>query len=233
MNAGPKTLAALKMLAAGREIRHVQELTSFTSEEVRAIADANGYPDLDKLAKAVNDLNVSLAQRDALPTRDHPVPPRPSPPPAPARPAEAPAAGGALNGGARPTPPQDAITVDALARACGRSEHKRTQNLGTKLTELAEKITAALRGEREIAEAKAKRDQERAAALAEIKRLEKALAEARAKATAAGAPGGIRGGARTCEVCGDQLANPQALGAHKRHKHGIRSSNPKTRSASA
>lgn len=126
-----------------------------------------------------------------------------------------------------------APSIDELIRACARSDFKRTQALGVKLAQVAEKARAALRAERETAEVKAKRERERTAAVAEIKRLEKALAEARAKATAAGRPGGTRGGERICEECGRQLANGQALGAHKRHTHGIRSSSPKTRSASA
>lgn len=222
------SLTVLKLLAKGRPPTFVAKATGLSEPFVERFATEHGWPDQVKISAAID--NLLGAERTAeIPVRA-PVPSRP----APTRPAStpgvpSPAPGGTPNGTTstqRHDPP--AFTVDELARACRRSEHKRTQALGPKLTELAERITTALRAERETAEAKAKRDAERAAALAEIKRLEQALAEARAKATAAGAPGGVRGGARTCEICGHELANPQALGAHKRHKHNIRSANPKT-----
>lgn len=117
-----------------------------------------------------------------------------------------------------------APSIDELIRACARSEYKRTQALGVKLAETAEKARAALRSEREAAEIKAARSKEIAAARAEVERLEKALAEAKAKAVAAGAPGGARGGPHNCPECGQQLATGQALGAHRARKHGYRRS---------
>lgn len=121
-----------------------------------------------------------------------------------------------------PAPP--APSIDELIRACARSEYKRTQSLGVKLAELSEKARAALRSERESAEVKAARSKEIAAAQAEVKRLEAALKAARAKASAAGAPGGARGGPHICPECDHELANAQALGAHRAHKHGFRRS---------
>lgn len=215
-------LAVLKLLVKGRPPAFVAEATGLTQPRVQAIADANGWPNREKLADALTDLMLDEMSGQTIPARaPDPTPPpsRPALKPATSTPpAHAPVPGGTLNGSTAAAP-----TVEHLAAACKRSESKRTQALGVKLGDLAGKVTAALRDERLSAEAKAKRAEERTAAQAEVKRLEKALAEARAKAVAAGAPGGIRPGARTCEVCGDQLANAQALGAHKRHKHGIAS----------
>lgn len=118
--------------------------------------------------------------------------------------------------------PSPAPSIDELIRACARSEYKRTQGLGVKLAELAEKARAALRTEREAAEAKAARSKEVAAAQAEVKRLEKELAAAKAKAVAAGGSGGARGGPRPCPECGHEFATGQALGAHRAQKHGYR-----------
>lgn len=117
-----------------------------------------------------------------------------------------------------------APSIDDLIRACARSEYKRTQALGVKLAQTAEKARAALRTELEAAEAKAARSAAVAAARAEVKRLEKALAEAKAKAVAAGAPGGARGGPIPCPTCDREFASPQALGAHRSRLHGYRTS---------
>jgi hypothetical protein len=112
--------------------------------------------------------------------------------------------------------------IDDLVRACARSEYKRTQTLGVKLADIAEKARTALRAEREAAEAKAARSKEVAAAQAEVKRLEMALAEAKKKAVAAGAPGGARSGPHNCPECDQGFGSAQALGAHRARKHGYR-----------
>lgn len=119
----------------------------------------------------------------------------------------------------------EAPAVDELIRACARSDSKRTQALGVKLADLAEKARAALRTEREAAEAKAARSKEVAAAQAEVKRLEKLLADAKAKAVAAGASGGARGGPCICPECEQGFSSAQALGAHRSRKHGYRRAN--------
>lgn len=199
-------LTALKHLAAGRSIPFTATAAGLDTATVDAYATAAGYP---------NTVRVKARIAELLAAGDTPIPVR-APEAAPRlRPVPAPPATRAA------TPGPSALTVDELVRACRRSEFKRTQSLGVKLTELAEKITAALRAERETAEDKARRAAEREAAQAEVKRLEKALTAARANAVAAGAPGGVRGGERICSVCDAHLANGQALGAHKRHKHGI------------
>lgn len=213
------TLATVKLLAKGHPVSVVAAAVGAKPAEVSEVGGANGMPDKELLRAAAKRLSAEL--QDTIPATElAPFPPasRPTARSAHPAPTTGPASGGTYNGAPTPRP---ALTVEELARACKRSEHKRTQALGVKLTELAERITTALRSEREAAEMKAKRSEELAAAQAEVKRLTKALAEAKAKATAAGAPGGVRGGARECPECGKQLANPQALGAHKRHTHGI------------
>lgn len=231
------TLTILKLLAKGRTPAFVAEAVSVHADTVHRVGREHGWPDESLLLASLQRLTAAAGE--TIPTREpapHPVAKtpqlqmsRPVAKPAQPRPALGPAPGGTPNGA--PVSPRPELTVDELVRACRRSESKRTQALGPKLAELADRITTALRNERETAEDKARRAAEREAAQAEVKRLEKALAEARAKAVAAGAPGGVRGGARECDVCGEHLKNPQALGAHKRHKHGIPGT-PKTRSSS-
>lgn len=208
MSAGPKTLAALKMLAAGRPIAYVQATTGMPTANVEAIATANGYPDLDRLAANANALTAKLAQRDALPERAPavvtPLPSRPSPPAAP-RPA-LPVAGG--------TPP--APSADELVRACRRSEFKRTQALGPKLAELVERITTALRTEREAAEMKTKQAEEIATKKAAVDKLTKQLAAAKAALAAVDPGSALEFG---CDVCGDSFATSSGRARHTTRKH--------------
>lgn len=205
----------MKLLAAGRPLPFVAAATGLSGDAVSEIGGEHGWPDRDRLRDAARVLTVQCADR--IPERAHTPPPsRPVSTPAAPQPA-LPVPGGTLNGtGAG----NGLFTVGELVRACRRSEHKRTQALGPKLTDLAEKIAAALRAEREGAEIKAQQSAKRVAAQAEVKRLTKALAEAKARAVAAGAPGGSRGGPRPCPECGTQLASAQALGLHNRHQHG-------------
>lgn len=247
-------LAVLKLLAKGRSPQFVSEaVPDLTLGQVEAIAAKYGWPDQQKVQWAVdeltNDSSPRLPKREpgdvALAFTSTPPPPtsRPAPRPAsseatrpasapagdgPRMPATSPGSGGTQNGVMR-EPPMP--TVEELVRACRRSEYKRTQNLGVKLAELADRIVATLREERESSERKALRALEIAAAQAEVKRLEAELAAARAKAVKAGASGGARLGPTPCPECGAELTSPQALGAHRRHKHGIQST--RTRSASA
>lgn len=203
-------LTVLKHLAAGRSVPFTATATGLPVPAVNLFATAAGYPDIDRVQARIAEL---LAAGDTpIPVRAPEAAPRLRPVPAPPDPQRERAHPAA-------TPP--APTLEELVRACRRSEFKRTQSLGVKLAELVEKVTGALVAERESAEVKARRAAEREAAQAEVKRLEKALAAARAKAVAAGAPGGTRGGERTCPVCDAGFPSPQALGAHKRHKHGI------------
>lgn len=216
-------LAILKLLDKGRPPAFIARATDVPEGMIQALADGLGWPALDHQTIHTEIAGLELEMRGAIPTRQpDTLTSRPAPravaTTAPRSPV-APVPGGTLNG----APARPAFAVDELVRACARSGHKRTQGLGVKLAELAEKITAALRAERQAAEAKAKRSEELLAAQAEVKRLTQALSAARAKATAAGAPGGARGGPHTCPVCEMELANSQALGAHKRHKHGIAS----------
>ncbi len=118
-----------------------------------------------------------------------------------------------------PAPPQPGLSVDNLAQACLRSANKRTQAMGPKLLELAEKARTALRREREAAEAKAKQSEEFAAKKAAVDRLAKQLAAAKAelrkvKPAAGGSPDGF-----PCEHCDDSFPTSQGRAAHTTRKH--------------
>lgn len=92
-----------------------------------------------------------------------------------------------------------------------RSEHKRTQALGVKLTELAERDTA---------EAKAKQAEEFTAKKAQVDRLAKQLADARA-ALRELKPTGVTQAALdfACAECGDLFSTSQGRGMHVFRKH--------------
>lgn len=224
MSAGPKTLAALKMLAAGRPIAYVQATTGMPTANVEAIANANGYPDLDRLAANANALTAQLAQRDALvdraPATVTPLTSRPPQRPAPQRPATTPAAGGTPEVSKQaPASLAYESSVNELVRACRRSDLKRTQALGPKLAELAElaeRIITALRTEREAAEMKTKQAEEIAAKKAAVDKLTKALAAAKAD-LAALSPGAAL--EFVCEVCGDSFSTSSGRARHTTRKH--------------
>lgn len=207
-------LTVLKLLGIGRSLAFAATAAGLDLAAVTRFATAAGYPDEAVMKARVEEL-LSEAQVPIPMREPEAAPPVETTPRVALRPVPSPAP----SASSKSTAP--APTLEELVRACRRSEFKRTQSLGVKLADLAEKVTAALHAERESAEDKAQRAAEREAAQAEVKRLEKALAAARAKAVAAGAPGGTRGGERTCPVCDAGFPSPQALGAHKRHKHGI------------
>lgn len=223
MTTTAQDITVLKLYANGRPADFIATATQLPINRVQAIATEHGWPDQAKMAEALAELTREAAPR--VPVREDDTRTlRVVADPIPAAVSTPAVRRDQGTTAARPTPAPPAApgpSVDELVRACARSESKRTQARGVKLAALVDDIRAALRAERETAEAKAAREKARAAAVAEVKRLEKALAEARAKAVAAGAPGGERGGPRPCPECGDQLASPQALGAHRRHKHGI------------
>lgn len=122
-------------------------------------------------------------------------------------------------------PPQQpqAVTVAQLAAACRRSEYKRTQALGGRLTELADRIRDALRTEREAAEAKAVKAEAFAKAKADVDRLARELKAARA-ALKGLKPSGVTEAALSfaCDECGESFGTAQGRGAHRAHKHGFR-----------
>lgn len=123
--------------------------------------------------------------------------------------------------GAAPAAPNGLFTVEELVRACRRSESKRTQALGPKLTELADRITAALRGEREAAEAKAKQAEEFTARKAQVDRLTKQLADAKAALSGLKPPPGDTEASLSfaCSECGDRFTTSQGRSLHGRRKH--------------
>lgn len=219
------TLAVLKLLVAGRSIDFVADATGVDAKLVLKFAETHGWPDKTKLNAAVAQLENGAAT--AIPVRapaphlvaktPHPQTSRPATTPAQPRPAPGPAPGGTYNGAPPPRPP---LTVDELVRACRRSESKRTQALGPKLAELADRVTTALRTERETAEAKAKQAEEFAAKKAAVDRLAKQLAEARA-ALRELKPSGVTEAALdfACEDCGDVFATSSGRARHHTRKH--------------
>lgn len=258
------TLTVLKLLAKGRTPDFVAQATGTAIGYVQGIAGEHGWPDVARLQGAVDELMLDtyaprIPVRAPEPSRPSPSPgsgPRPAtaaggtphhvalaphpqssrPVPQPVTstpPVPSPAPGGTPNGALDPP----GFTVNDLVRACRRSEYKRTQALGPKLTELAEKITAALRAERETAEAKAKQAEAFIAKKAQVDRLAKQLADARA-ALRELKPTGVTEAALdfACGECGDLFATSQGRGMHTYCKHGAATSTPsetETRSATA
>lgn len=214
-------LTALKLLEKGRPASFIATATGLPEGLIVALADGLGAPVMDRAALRTEIDGLELLMRTALPTREPaPLPPTSRPAPKPATstpPAHAPAPGGTPTNGTIRTE----LTVDELVRACRRSEYKRTQALGPKLTELADRITAALRDERQAAEAKAKQAEEFTAKKAQVDRLAKQLADARAQLREL-KPAGVTEAALdfACGTCGDLFTTSQGRGLHTRRVHG-------------
>lgn len=232
------TLTVIKLLAAGKSPEFVAAATDLAIGYVQDLADEHGWPDLDALAEAAarlsRDAGATLPSRApaSLVVARHgvtPQPSRPSPTPGSGPRPASPAPGGT------PTVVHG-HTVAELARACSRSGHKRTQVLGPKLTELADKITTALRAERQAAEAKAKASEEFTAKKAAVDALAKQLADAKA-ALRGLTPSGAAEAApeHACTQCGALFTTSQGRGLHTTRVHGAATPTPdtETRSASA
>lgn len=214
------TLTVLKLLAQGRPPAFIAQATGTAIGYVQGIADSHGWPDPDRVQAAVEHL-VREASVPRIPVRapeHHPQTSRPALRPATSTPpAPSPAPGGTSNG----APAGNGLfTVGELVRAAGRSEHKRTQALGVKLSDLAEKITAALRAERDSAEAKAKQAEEFTAKKAHVDRLKKQLADAQA-ALRELKPSGVTEAALdfACDVCADVFSTSSGRARHVTRKH--------------
>lgn len=212
------TLTVLKFLAKGRNIDYVAQATGMSTALVLSLGEAHGWPDTVKLGWAVDQLGAEAVDR--IPVRA-PDPPRPvAKTPQPVAPIPASLSTPAVRNGSTSTPPPGP-SIEDLVRACRRSESKRTQALGPKLTELEQKITAALRAERDSAEAKAKQAEEFTAKKAHVDRLKKQLADAQA-ALRQLKPSGVTEAALqfACEECGDLFSTSQGRGMHRRRSHG-------------
>lgn len=211
-----EVITVLKLLGKGRPLEFITAATSLPISRVQAIADKYGWPDQQKITAAIAGLDQAATR---IPVRAAPEPARgarstnhgPSTaiPPSLVTPAVR-----------RDLAPPPGPTVDELVRACRRSESKRTQALGPKLAELAERVTAALRTERDTAEAKRQRAEEFAAKKAAVDKLAAQLAKAKAELREL-KPTGVTEAALdfACEQCGDVFSTSSGRARHITRKH--------------
>lgn len=147
-------LAILRDLAAGRPPGDVAFDQDLDREVVLRVGSAHGYPDRTKLAWAADVLAGEA--KDHGPTGE----PRPAPP-------------AAASPDRQPT----------LIERGRRSPRKATQRLAERAHDAMRRLAEALQADEHAARVKAEQDAEKARVLAEVRRLERQLAEARARLT--------------------------------------------------
>jgi len=173
-------LQIVKHLAAGKDLDFTAAATRLPRSEVLDIASHHGYPDTDRLQRAVVLLqekadreadDTALTQGSAIPETRNPVnsssAPRVTVPPS------------STAGTPPPLTQPDEIRV--LINTGKSHPSKRIQALANKVLDDADKLRAAITEDRERNAEKRRLLAEREAARAEVKRLEEQLAAAKAK----------------------------------------------------
>jgi len=221
----------LKHLVAGKDLDFVATVTRVPRDDVLDIVSAHGYPDVDKMAWAVDILTKTVGKIPERPTATHRgAAPLDRPTPAHAQSTGQPQR---PNGYAitPPTPvrPVHTSAVELLHQA-SESPFIRTQNIGTKISALLADLTARLNDEQAAAEAKAQADREsariatRIATLqAEIDKLKRKPAKPDKPAPTATEPRSERltRGVHPCttEGCDRTFDTGQGAAAHRRRAH--------------
>lgn len=171
-------LTILKHLATGKGIEVVASIIHLPTDVVREIAVAHGYPDREKLGYAVDEAQAQLDQaRNTIPASTLPqgLPPgvtRPRPTavqaPASAPPAQIPAA-------------EKPDEISNLIDTAKNHDRARIQKLAEKILEDLAKLRGLIDAEHEAFQTRQRVAKEKAAAKAEIERLERELKAARDK----------------------------------------------------
>lgn len=163
-------LTIVKHLANGKDLSVVALIVKLPREHVLDIASHHGYPDTDKLSWAADVLKKKLDedQKAALP--------RPTVVPAasPTRPAA----------GASPAPAAGTPVVSELHTLVDTGKQhpsKRIQSAANKVLDDLDRLRTLLREDQEKNSEKRKADAAKAAARAEVERLEQLLRDAKAK----------------------------------------------------
>lgn len=222
-------ITVLKHLVNDRDPGFVATVTRLPQDQVDAIADEYGWPDLDKVRWAIDELNrADVVDFGARPT---PVQVHRSPQAAATPQAARPAAAPPSQRPVTPTAPRVndnerrpvSTSANELIVAASRSPKKRTQALGVRVAGLLGDLSRILREEEEQEEAareaaelrekNAKRIAELEAELARLKgtKVPKAPAERRTNQ--------ITRGVYPCDTCDRVLDTPQGKAAHQRRAH--------------
>lgn len=206
-------LTLIKHLAGGKPADVVATIMHATKDDVIGVARSHGYPDTDKLAWAADVMAKNLEER---PDGINPAPL---------------ASGGQVIEGGKPrvvpstpvTPTRDDQTL-AMLNAARTHSSKRIQAAALKALEAIGKVRTLVAEDEEKNSAKRKADAEKAAARAEVERLERQLAAAKAKLR--GAPVEVQAraalgsaGEFPCDGCERSFGSAHGLGVHKGRSH--------------
>lgn len=166
-------ITLLKHLASGKGLDVVATIVGLPRDQVLDIASHHGYPDREKLGWAVDVLEKKLTDDAALPVR------APERAPSPIRPAAGASTPPAAGPATTPLTQPDEIRV--LLNTAKGHESKRIQNAANKVIDDLDRLRALIRDDQEKHAERRKAEAAKAAARAEVDRLEAQLAEAKAK----------------------------------------------------
>jgi hypothetical protein len=167
-----KKLTVLKHLASGKTADVVATITRLDRYEVIDLASSHGYPDVDKMTKAVGLLTdrINRDRQSEIPTAQ---PTRPQPVAvAPLVAQRTPQSSGPL------TPPDE---IRALLNTAKDHPSRRIQAAADRAFDQLDRVRALLREDQEKHAEKRAEQARKAAARAEVERLERQLADAKAK----------------------------------------------------
>lgn len=205
-------LTIVKHLASGKTADVVATIMHITRNDVVDVAKDHGYPDVEKLKWAADILekNLARAEMHAIPTAS----------PDAARAARLPSQPTPIH---RDEPRTQGVAhpdeIRVLLNTAKAAKPKRIQALANKIFDDLDRLRGLLDAETEKTRAKAADDQAKAAARAEVKRLEQQLADAKAKlrgtpATTTNVTPVVEG-THECSSCGKKFASPQGRALHQ------------------
>ena len=168
-----RRLTTLKHLAGGKDLDVVATIVALPRETVLDIGSRHGYPDTEKLAWAADIIEKKIRETaTTIPEQ------RPAPRPA----ARAPqTAGAATSTPTAPAPITQPDEIRTLINTAMQHPSKRIQNAAGKVVDDIAKLRTLIREDEEKHAERRKADAARAAARAEVERLEQQLAAAKAK----------------------------------------------------
>jgi hypothetical protein len=216
----------LKHLIAGKDLDFVATVTGVPRQSVLDIVSNHGYPNVDRMAWAVD---VLIQGGDKIPPGQLSA----GTPLDPAAPARAQSTG-QRNPGFAVTPPATITHVPPatadLLRQASESPFIRTQNIGTKISTLLADLTARLNDEQQQVEAKAQADRESARIASRIATLQAEIDKLKRKppksakatyTTVAPRSERLTKGVHPCTVvgCDRTFDTGQGASSHRRRAH--------------
>lgn len=205
-----KRLTTLKHLASGKGLDVVATIVGLPKETVLDIGSRHGYPDTEKLAWAADIVEKKIHDGATDLPAGRPLPKT---------------TGAAAAPAAAPVPDPSPLTkpdeIRILLNTAKGHPSKRIQAAADKVFDQLDRVRTLLREDEEKHAERRKADAAKAAARAEVERLEAQLAAAKAKLRGKPATAATQGGDHACnhEDCDRTFGTVQAVRMHERRAH--------------